>query len=52
MRKVAVIGSSGAIGNAFLEHYIKDESVENIFSFSRSNIFVVFIFVSDREILS
>lgn len=38
MKKVAVIGSSGAIGNAFLEHYIKDESVENIFSFSRSNI--------------
>ena len=28
MKKVAVIGSSGAIGNAFLEHYIKDESVE------------------------
>jgi len=40
MKKVAVIGSSGAIGNAFLEHYIKDESVENIFSFSRSNIFI------------
>ena len=38
MKKVAVIGSSGAIGNAFLEHYIKDESVENIFSFSRSNL--------------
>ena len=38
MRKVAVIGSSGAIGSAFVNHYINDLSVNSIFSFSRSSI--------------
>ena len=38
MRKVAVIGSSGAIGRAFVDHYINDLSVNSIFSFSRSSI--------------
>jgi NAD(P)-dependent dehydrogenase (short-subunit alcohol dehydrogenase family) len=38
MRKVAVIGSSGAIGSAFVDHYINDQSINNIFSFSRSSI--------------
>ena len=35
-KNIAIIGSSGAIGNAFVEHYIKDSSVEKIYSFSRS----------------
>ena len=38
MRKVAVIGSSGAIGRAFVDHYINDLSINSIFSFSRSSI--------------
>ena len=38
MRKVAVIGSSGAIGSAFVDHYINDLSINSIFSFSRSSI--------------
>ena len=38
MRKVAVIGSSGAIGSAFVDHYINDQSINSIFSFSRSSI--------------
>ena len=38
MRKVAVIGSSGAIGSAFVNHYINDLSINSIFSFSRSSI--------------
>ena len=38
MRKVAVIGSSGAIGRAFVDHYINDLSINRIFSFSRSSI--------------
>ena len=35
-KNIAIIGSSGAIGNAFVEHYLKDNAVEKIFSFSRS----------------
>ena len=38
MKKVAVIGSSGAIGRAFVDHYINDLSINSIFSFSRSSI--------------
>ena len=34
-KNVAIIGASGAIGNAFLEHYSNDQSVKNIFAFSR-----------------
>jgi hypothetical protein len=30
-KNIAIIGSSGAIGNAFVEHYLKDSSVENIY---------------------
>jgi len=35
-KNIAIIGSSGAIGNAFVEHYLKDNAVEKIFSFSRN----------------
>ena len=35
-KNIAIIGSSGAIGNAFVERYVKDSSVENIFTFSRN----------------
>ena len=35
-KNIAIIGSNGALGNAFVEHYLKDSSVENIFTFSRS----------------
>ena len=33
MKNIVVIGSSGAIGKAFVESYVKDTDVENIFSF-------------------
>ena len=35
-KNIAIIGSSGAIGNAFVEHYLKDNSIQNIFTFSRN----------------
>ena len=38
MKNVVVIGSSGAIGKAFIDSYIKDDDVENIFSFSRTGL--------------
>ena len=34
-KNVAIIGASGAIGNAFVEHYSKDQSVKNVYTFSR-----------------
>jgi len=34
-KNVAIIGASGAIGNAFVEHYSKDQSVKNVYAFSR-----------------
>ena len=34
-RNVAIIGASGAIGNAFVEHYSNDPSIKNVFAFSR-----------------
>ena len=34
-RNVAIIGASGAIRNAFVEHYSADQSVKNVFAFSR-----------------
>ena len=35
---ICIIGSTGAIGNAFLEHYSADNKVTNIYSFSRSKL--------------
>ena len=49
-KNIAIIGSSGAIGNAFVEHYIKDSSVENIFTFSRNATDAVSEKVSSFEI--
>ena len=34
-KNVAIIGASGSIGNAFVEHYSNDQSVTNVFAFSR-----------------
>ena len=34
-KNVAIIGASGAIGNAFVEHYSNDQSVKNVYAFSR-----------------
>ena len=34
-KNVAIIGASGAIGNAFVEHYANDQSVKNVYAFSR-----------------
>jgi len=34
-KNIAVIGASGAIGNAFIEHYSNDQSVKNVYAFSR-----------------
>ena len=36
-KNIVIIGSNGAIGKAFVEHYLKDASVSNIFAFSRNN---------------
>ena len=38
MKNVAVIGSSGAIGEAFVKQYIKDSSISKNYSISRSRI--------------
>ena len=37
-RNVVVVGATGAIGKAFIDSYSKDESVENVFAFSRKKI--------------
>ena len=37
-KNIVIVGETGAIGKAFLEHYVKDESVENVFAFSRKKI--------------
>ena len=37
LKNIVVIGSTGAIGNSFVEHYIRDETVEKIYTFSRSS---------------
>jgi NAD(P)-dependent dehydrogenase (short-subunit alcohol dehydrogenase family) len=34
-KNVAIIGASGAIGSAFVEHYSNDQSVKNVYAFSR-----------------
>ena len=34
-KNVAIIGASGAIGGAFVEHYANDDSVNTIYAFSR-----------------
>ena len=38
MINVAVIGSSGAIGKAFLDAYIQDKNISNIYSMSRTEV--------------
>ena len=38
MKSVAIIGSSGAIGRAFLYAYIADKEVSNIYSISRTEV--------------
>ena len=35
-KNVAIIGASGAIGNAFVEHYSNDQSVNAVYAFSRN----------------
>ncbi len=35
---IAIIGVSGAIGNALLEHYLANENTTGIFAFSRTTI--------------
>ena len=49
-KNIAIIGSSGAIGNAFVEHYLKDSPVEKIFTFSRSAAHYISEKVSSFEI--
>jgi NAD(P)-dependent dehydrogenase (short-subunit alcohol dehydrogenase family) len=34
-KNVAIIGASGAIGSAFVDHYSKDQSVNTVYAFSR-----------------
>ena len=38
MKNVAIIGSSGAIGRAFLDAYIADKEISNIYSISRTEV--------------
>jgi NAD(P)-dependent dehydrogenase (short-subunit alcohol dehydrogenase family) len=38
MKSVAIIGSSGAIGRAFLDAYIADKDISNIYSISRTEV--------------
>jgi NAD(P)-dependent dehydrogenase (short-subunit alcohol dehydrogenase family) len=38
MKSVAIIGSSGAIGSAFLDAYIADKEISNIYSISRTEV--------------
>ena len=38
MKNVAIIGSSGAIGRAFLDAYISDKDISNIYSISRTEV--------------
>ena len=38
MKSVAIIGSSGAIGRAFLDTYIADKEISNIYSISRTEV--------------
>ena len=38
MKSIAIIGSSGAIGRAFLDAYIADKEVSNIYSISRTEV--------------
>jgi len=35
-KNIAVIGASGAIGNAFIEYYSNDQSVNTVYAFSRN----------------
>ena len=37
-KNVVVVGATGAIGKAFVEYYSKEESVDNVFAFSRKEI--------------
>ena len=37
-KNIVIVGATGAIGKAFLEHYVKDDLVENVFAFSRKKI--------------
>jgi aspartate-semialdehyde dehydrogenase len=36
-KNVAIIGASGAIGNAFVEHYSDDQSVNKFLHFQEKN---------------
>ena len=36
-KNIAIIGASGAIGNAFIEYYSNDQSVKTVYAFSRKN---------------
>ena len=38
MKKIAIIGVSGSIGDAFLSYYLRDEAVKTVHAFSRSQI--------------
>lgn len=37
MQNIAIIGSTGSIGRAFLDYYSKNNEINKIYSFSRSN---------------
>lgn len=37
-KNIVIVGATGAIGKAFLEYYVKDDLVENVFAFSRKKI--------------
>ena len=36
MQNVAIIGTTGSIGKAFLEYYVSDNTTDKVYSISRS----------------
>ena len=36
MQNVAIIGTTGSIGKAFLEYYLSDDNTDKVYSISRS----------------
>ena len=37
MRSVAIFGSNGSIGNAFIKHFLNQSDIKYIYSFSRAS---------------
>ena len=51
MQNVAIIGTTGSIGKAFLEYYVSDNATDRVYSISRSknNICLLYTSPSPRD---